>query len=172
MVMAVAVVMRMIVIVRVVMVVGVIVVVGVVMIVGMIMVVRVIVIVGMIVVLQMEVVVIMAVEMGFLLESHVLAFLLLPMNGDGHMGAVNTAFRSGLGGELHPRDVQVIHPLDKPLRIWMELQQRSGEHIPRRAHITFKIKCFHDSVRLLILGSLPTGKLRARPYRWLIILAR
>ena len=77
-------------------------------------------------------------------EGHVVAFLLFPAHGDGHLGAGDAALHSGLGGEHHPRQAQAVHALHKALGVGVELQQGGGEHIPGGAHVAFQVQCFHS----------------------------
>ena len=109
------------------------------------------VVVGMLVVMHVDMVVGVA-GMGLVLgrlvdvavEGHVVAFLLFPAHGDGHLGAGDAALHSGLGGEHHPRQAQAVHALHKALGVGVELQQGGGEHIPGGAHVAFQIQCFHS----------------------------
>ena len=86
------------------------------------MVVNVLMVVGMLVVMPVDMVVGvagMSLVLGRLVdmavEGHVVAFLLFPAHGDGHLGAGDAALHSGLGGEHHPRQAQAVHALHKAL---------------------------------------------------------
>ena len=82
------------------------------------MVVNVLMVVGVLMVVVMHVDMVVGVAgMGLVLgrlvdvavEGHVVAFLLFPAHGDGHLGAGDAALHSGLGGEHHPRPVSYTH---------------------------------------------------------------
>ena len=100
-------------------------------------------------------VVMVVMVMVVVVEVHILAFLLLPVDGDRHMGAGDAALYRGLGGELHPGDAQAVHAPDKLLRLGMKLQQSGGQHIAGSAHVAFQIQCFHNDA--------PYRNLRAGP---------
>ena len=70
----------------------------------------------------------------------IVAVLLFPIYQHMHMQALHTAFLRRMNLHLHPRQ-QLIHLLQKSLLLLraQQIQQRSGEHIPRRTHGTFYI---------------------------------
>ncbi len=106
--------------------------------------------VGVLVMLMLVMVMVMVVGvfvvmvMVVVVEVYILAFLLLPVDGDRHMGAGDAALYRGLGGELHPGDAQAVHAPDKLLRLGMKLQQGGGQHVAGSAHVAFQIQCFHN----------------------------
>ena len=54
-------------------------------------------------------------------EVHILALLLFPVDGDGHMGAGDAALHRRLGGKFHPGKAQAVHALHKALGVWVQL---------------------------------------------------
>ena len=76
-------------------------------------------------------------------EGHVAAFLLLPVDGDGEVGAGDAALYRGDGGRLHPGDAQGVEAPEEALGVRVELQQGPGQHVPGRAHIALEVQCFH-----------------------------
>ena len=86
---------------------------------------------------------VMAVLVHMVMRMFVLvrvAVLLFPVYQHMHMQALHTAFLRRMNLHLHPRQ-QLIHLLQKSLLLLraQQIQQRSGEHIARRAHGTFDV---------------------------------
>ena len=76
-------------------------------------------------------------------KGHVMACLLLPVDGDGEVGAGDAALYRGGGGGLHPGNAQGVEALEEALGVRVELQQGPGQHVPGRAHIALEVECFH-----------------------------
>jgi hypothetical protein len=112
-------------------------------------VVRMLVIVVVVVVVRMLVimVVVVVVRMVMIMRM-IMALFLFTVDCHRHVGTGDATLHGRLGGEFHPGDTQVVHTLHKLLRVGMEFQQGSGEHVSSGAHITFQIQCFHFGILL------------------------
>ena len=60
--------------------------------------------------------------------------LLLAVDQNGHMGALNAALDGPLGGKRHPRQAQRVHPPEEVLRLGVKLQQGRHEHVAGGPH--------------------------------------
>ena len=101
-----------------------------------------------------------AVMVGMVVIVIVVVQMLVLLHAAAHHAEVragDAALLRAFGGHGHAGDAQRVEALDEPFRLRQQLQQRCGEHVPRRAHAEVKIQCFH--------AFLP-------PPMWLIRLAR
>ena len=92
--------------------------------------------------------------------SMIVAVLLLSIHHHRNMGTQDAALLRFLHGVFHTRDFKGIEPLQFLLRIRKQFQQRTHEHIPCCAHLTFEIQCFHLSPPMcaIMLAKYPAPK--------------
>ena len=115
----------------------------------MVMVMVMVVMVLMVMVVLVMVVMLMAVFMVVLMHMvmvPVQAFLLLPVDKNRHMRALNAAFFHSLRAIFRFGKAQRIQPRHELLRLRQQFQQRCGQHIARSAHIAFQIECLHACI--------------------------
>ena len=142
------------------MVVGMLVIMGVFMIVRMFMAMRVFMIVrmfmavGMFMIVGVFMAVGMFMIMGVFMAVFVLQFL-KAVDAHPHMSTCDTAGGTPFRLHPHPGQAQAVHGVQKTLLVLQQFIQSGQEHVPRRAHMAFDVKCFH-----------------CNPSIWLIILAR
>ena len=96
----------------------------------------------MIVVVLVRMLMLVVMVMVFAAERDVLGGLLLPVHCHLHMGAGDAAGLGGLPLDLHPGNPETVHLFNERVRVH-QFRQGRHQHIPRRAHLTFQIKCFH-----------------------------
>ena len=71
-------------------------------------------------------------------QGHIVAVLLLAVDGDGHVGAPDTAGGGGLG--LHGNaGEQAVHGVQKPGLVLQQLVQGAHQHVAGGAHVAFQI---------------------------------
>ena len=85
----------------------------------------------------------------------VVRIFFLTMDGHFHMGSQNAAFFTDFRGKNNTRNTKTVQFLYKSVLIRQQLQQRRGEHIPRRTHRAVKIQRFHKPFSLTF-GSIVT----------------
>ena len=83
-------------------------------------------VVVMLMVVLMPVLMVMVVVQGMV--------LLFPVDQHGHMAARDAALLGLFQLIFHPGDAQGVQFLHEPRRVRQQLDERRGEHIPRRAH--------------------------------------
>ena len=93
---------------------------------------------GCVVMVVMMVVVVMLMLMVVMMV-HIMALLLVTVNGDSDVCAGDAAADCGLTPDAHPFQTECIHLPDELLRIRVQLGQCSGQHVPRCAHPAFNI---------------------------------
>ena len=91
----------------------------------------------------MVMLVLVVVRVAVELEVRVRGLFLRAVHLYRNMGAADAAFADPLPGNLHTRYPDPVQILNKSVLVGEQLQQRGGEHIPRRPHTAVQIECFH-----------------------------
>lgn len=91
--------------------------------------------------------VLMMMRMNFLMAvaaGHIVAVLLLAVDGHVHVGAADAAGGGAPGRHRHTGD-QAVHGVQEAGLVLQQLIEGGHQHIAGGAHVAFQIQCFHRS---------------------------